>query len=326
MKVQWATEDISVRRAAVNAEMGAPIEAMGPPPPGITELNTTYTTRDGFKNHVLIVHPSSLEPFRPRPLWFLIHGGGFIFGEPRHFLQAARAICLAFNAVVVLPGYRLAPDHPFPAAPKDCWDAFRWGVTYATNNLHASPACGFIIGGISAGGNLAAVLAAQARDENFTPRITGQWLLVPASIPRGTRVPEKYKHLYLSHEQVIHASLLDRRSMDVLLRHYAAEPSSPLFAPIEAKGGVRGLPKAYIQVCGMDPLRDEGMIWAKLLEDEGVPVKLDVYEGLPHATFEVYGFTKPAKRMPGDLRIGWAWLMGAEEGQVKTEEIALPGA
>lgn len=91
---------------------------------------------------------------------------------------------------------RLAPEHPFPTGVNDSWDALQWAAANATS-LSANPALGFIVGGGSAGGNIAAVLTHLARDENLHPPLTGQYLCVPALLPSEV-VPEQYKHEYQS--------------------------------------------------------------------------------------------------------------------------------
>src|SRR5436305_973828 len=101
---------------------------------------------------------------------------------------------------------RLAPEHPFPTGINDSWDALKWAAANASS-LKANPEIGFIVGGASAGGNIAAVLALRARDEELSPPLTGQYLCVPALL-HPANVPEKLKHEYLSRFNNLHDPVL----------------------------------------------------------------------------------------------------------------------
>ncbi|KIW48108.1 uncharacterized protein PV06_00727 [Exophiala oligosperma] len=126
----------------------------------------------------------------------MFHGGGFCIGSPDSEEQSCRNFVQAFGAVCISAAYRLAPEFPFLYAVKDGWDALR-RVTEQAEVWGADLSSSFIVGGISAGGNVAAVLAHLARDEPLAVPLMGQYLAIPAVLP-PTVVPGKYKELYLS--------------------------------------------------------------------------------------------------------------------------------
>lgn len=153
-----------------------------------------------------IVFKPSSPPTGGSPLVVLYHGGGFCIGSPEGEEQTARNLTQAFGATCVSCSYRLAPEYKFPYAPKDSWEALKWAAANAAS-LGADPSVGFIIGGTSAGGNLTAVLAHLARDNNLSPPLTGQYLAIPAVVPQE-RMPEKYKDRILSYVQNENAPVL----------------------------------------------------------------------------------------------------------------------
>jgi acetyl esterase/lipase len=220
-----------------------------------------------------------------------------------------RNLVQRFNAVCVNVDYRLAPEHPFPTPINDCWDALQWAASNATQ-LGADPTKGFIVGGESSGGNISIVLAHLARDNNLHPPLTGQFLSIPSCLPPGT-VPEKYKPLYHSWEQAKQAPKLFGYDTTVSLRKaHAGDVYSPLFGSFNDPNGHAGLPPAYFQICGLDPVRDEGLLYERVLRGEyGIKTKLDVYSGLPHAFWHVYPTFEKAAQACEDMANGFDWLL-----------------
>jgi acetyl esterase/lipase len=138
------------------------------------------------------------------PLIVLFFGGGFVLGNPTQMAGLARSLVKRFNAVVVAPTYRLAPEHPFPTGINDGYDAITWIAKNATTTLRANPARGFIIGGISAGGNITNVCTHLTRDHQLQPPITGNWLSCPGVrlAPKDDdKFPPKYRERLLSRTQ-----------------------------------------------------------------------------------------------------------------------------
>ena len=252
---------------------------LGDVPADIKQYEDHYTTRDGTKMRVKVYQPTE-PPSTGSPLIVMYHGGGFCIGTPEGEEQTCRNMVQAFGAVCVSASYRLAPEHKFPAAPNDSWDALKWAAANA-KSLKADPSQGFIIGGTSAGGNITAVLAHLARDEQLSPPLTGQYLAIPA-VGNKKWIPEKYIDRFLSFEQNKDVPVLPIAAIDMFMGGYAPDEDDHVLcesAPCSCAGwyavtiyllqadtviahpkGHDGLPPAYFQIDGMDPLRDEGRL------------------------------------------------------------------
>jgi acetyl esterase len=218
------------------------------------------------------------ERVGPTPIVVFFHGGGFALGDLETHDALSRAHAVGADAIVVSVEYRLAPEHPHPAAVDDAWVATQWVAEHA-DELGGDPRR-LAVAGDSAGGNLAAVVSQLARDAGGPP-IVFQLLWYPAttwdlSLPSFTENAD--------------APILNRNAIDVFSRWYAGDEDSanlpPTMAPARAQN-MAGLPPAYIAVAGHDPLRDDGARYAELLSAAGVPVELHNAATLVHgyATF-----------------------------------------
>ncbi|UZJ26198.1 alpha/beta hydrolase [Rhodococcus antarcticus] len=214
---------------------------------------------------VRVYRPSAGEPL---PLVLLVHGGGFVIGSVDTHDGLARRIARDAGAVVVSVEYRLAPEHPFPAAVDDCWAALRWAAAHA-DELGADPAR-VAVAGDSAGGNLAAVLTHLARGTSG-PDLVFQLLLYPVTSGH---------HDWPSVRENSDAPVLTRRAMEWFAAQYAAD-GSVRSAPATAES-FTGLPAAFVATAGADPLRDDGEAYAELLRRDGVAVQQVRYEPLVH--------------------------------------------
>jgi acetyl esterase/lipase len=228
----------------------------------------------------------------PWPCLYWIYGGGYIFEpvypvDPRLLRWAAE-----FGCVVVAPAYRLAPEHPFPAAHDDCWAALRW--------VHRSAArigvdrSRVVLGGESAGGGLAAGLALRARDEGVT--LFRRLILIYAALDD--------RHVTAS-SQVADAPIwspaLSRFAWDCYLgADRDATAVSPYAAAARATD-VRGLPPAYLAVGTNDITRDENVDFAQRLMAAGTSVELTVYAGAPHAFELIAPDAHVSRRMSAHL-------------------------
>ena len=289
--------------------------------PGIEESPSDIPMRDGHIHQSLLIKPSSTTPTSTTtisahpPLIVLYFGGGFMLGSPATMAPYARAFAHFFDAVVLSANYRLAPEDPFPAAPHDAWDTLRWAAAHASS-LGADPDAGFVVGGASAGGTLAGVMAQLAKDEGLRPALTGQWLCIPLLFEEGI-VPEKYKAQYLSREQCTD----HRVGLERVRTQYAFEERSPLFSPVNGVSGLGGLPRMYAQVCGKDPLRDDGLIYERMLRESGVETVVDVYPGVPHAHWLMYPGLKASQKFMCDMVKGMGWLLGKEADGAEVERL-----
>lgn len=201
-----------------------------------------------------------------------LHGGGWVLGD----LDTNDGLCreLAARAAVTLISldYRLAPEHPYPAALDDATVALEWLAGGADGQV--DPALPLVVAGHSAGGNLAAALARRARD-GLAPRVAHQVLLCPV-LDHDLDRPS-----YIENESGL---LLTRDDMAWYWELYTPDESrrsepdaSPLRVP-----DAEGLPAATIVAGGADPLRDEALAYAELLELAGVPVTYLLQPGVPH--------------------------------------------
>jgi acetyl esterase/lipase len=298
------------------------IQMLGAPPDSVKQTELTYSTRDGTKVRAKLYQPNP-APKDGSPLIMMIHGGGFCIGAPEGEEQSCRNFTAAFKATCISVTYRLAPEFPFPQGVEDCWDALQWAASKA-GEWGADPSKGFCVGGTSAGGNLSAVMALKARDAKLSPPLTGQFLAVPAVIPENN-VPEKYKKWYLSHDQNKEVPILPQAAVDMFMDAYKADVTDPRYNLSLWKGGYKGLPKAVLAIDGMDPLRDEGLIYERMLREDGVETKLYVYPGLPHGHWGFFPFLKASDQFRKDQIEAMGWLLGkeADMSEVKTSaEIA----
>jgi acetyl esterase len=209
----------------------------------------------------------------PPPIVMFFHGGGWVVGDLDTYDGDARHHAVVSGALVVSVDYRLAPEHPHPAAVDDAWAATHWVAAHG-EELGADPNR-LAVAGDSAGGNLAAVIAQLARDAGG-PRIAFQLLWYPATT-WDTSLP--------SFAENRGAPILDLDAIGEFSRWYAghvdmADAPSTL-VPARATD-LSGLPPAYIAVAGHDPLRDDGIRYGELLAAAGVPVEVHNAETLVH--------------------------------------------
>jgi acetyl esterase len=200
------------------------------------------------------------------------HGGGWVIGTLDAWDAACRLLAVESGCRLVSVDYRLAPEHPFPAAADDAYAALAW----VAGNLAAGKP--LVVAGDSAGGNLAAVAALRARDEGG-PSIALQVLVYPVTDHDFTTD---------SYTQYGEAPLfLGKDSMAWFWAQYVpneAERAAPHASPLRASDH-SGLPAAYVVIAEYDPLRDDGLAYADKLEAAGVPVSVRLYDDQMHAFF-----------------------------------------
>jgi acetyl esterase len=227
---------------------------------------------------------SADEPGGPHPLLVYYHGGGFVIGDLETHDGVCRMLCVHAGLNVLAVDYRLAPEHPFPAAIDDGRAALRWATEHAAG-LGADPAR-VAIGGDSAGGNISAVVAqAAARDGGPAPVL--QLLLYPATDASGDRP---------SAGLFADGFFLTRATMDWFIAHYraGADPADPRMSPLLA-GDLSRLAPALVVTAGFDPLRDEGEAYAHALQAAGTPVLLRRFPGLIHGFANTTGISRVSR-------------------------------
>ena len=218
--------------------------------------------------------------------------------------NAAPALPNAWNAI--LTQISLAPEHKFPIGVNDCWDALEWSLANC-NMLGATPSRGVLVGGASAGGNIAAVLALLSRDRKLEPRITGQYLCVPALLP-DTNVPAHFAHLYQSREINTNDPVL-KLGPNMIEQIYEPDPKSPLWDPFNHADGHKGVAKAFFQVGGLDPLRDEAVLYDRVLRENGVLTRFELYSGYGHMFWTNYPELDESVKFVEDTLKGIKWLL-----------------
>ena len=246
--------------------------ASTPAPPEIGVVRDLVVDTAAAPIPVRLYRPAGAASDVALPTLVFFHGGGWVIGDLETHDVLCRQITAAAGVAVIAVDYRMAPEYKFPTAVDDAWAATRWVVANA-GRLGVDPAR-IAVGGDSAGGNLAAVVALMARDAG-APSIKFQALLYPVT-DVGTETG--------SYRSFADGYLLSRDAMKWFFDHYLKAPEdaadwrvSPLRAP-----SLAGLPPALVVTAGFDPLRDEGEAYARALRDAGVRVDYICYGGMIH--------------------------------------------
>jgi acetyl esterase len=232
------------------------------------------------------------------PLLVFFHGGGFALGSLETHDNTCRFLAKYAQVRVLSVDYRLAPEHPFPAAVEDALAAFQYAHTNAAA-LGASPDA-IAVGGDSAGGNLAAVTS-YLTTRAGGPKPAFQLLFYPAT---DATVHTRSQDLFAK------GFFLTQTDMDWFMAQYAKreeDKQDPRYSPLLASD-LSGLPPAYLATAGFDPLRDEGEAYAARLREAGVPIVLSRHADLIHGyvNFLAIGtrFREALFEAVGALRIG----------------------
>jgi acetyl esterase len=229
------------------------------------------------------------------------HGGGFVIGDLDTHDDHARLICHDVGVVVVSVDYRLAPEHKFPAGFEDCLAATEW-VAANADTLGGDPDK-IVVGGDSAGGNLAAAVALAARESG--PKLAAQFLIYP-----GVDFSEDAD--YPSRIENAEGFFLTAEDMLWFSGHYLPQETNlndPRASTIRAEN-LAGAAPAVIGTGEFDPLRDEGEAYAKALADAGVEVRLQRYNGLIHGFYGLGVHSTAAAAAVADMNRALRELLG----------------
>lgn len=227
------------------------------------------------------IYKPNANTLLPAILWF--HGGGWVFGDLDSADHTCRDLAVQSNCMVISVDYRLAPEHPYPAAFEDGCTALQWLMSHATE-IGANPQK-LAIGGDSAGGNLAACVCIASRDSIATESIALRYQLLVYPV-----VEACFTHpSYVSNAD---GYLLTRNMMEWFWNKYV--PNTELrndwqVAPLNAT--LAGLPPAWVLTAAYDPLRDEGIKYARALAEAGVEVSTKEFDDAVHGFF-----TMPVKK------------------------------
>lgn len=284
---------IHEQRPLVNEAVDAHARARGVVVAPVRSVEDALVAVDGGDIRIRVFTPLTDGPYG---VFFHIHGGGFTLGTIDSLYNDAKCahICANSGCVVTTVDYRLAPEFPHPTAPEDCFTALRW-VTEHADELHIDPHR-IAVGGESAGGNLAAVLALMARDRG-TADVAFQLLEVPVTD--------------MSAESATHPSLelfgagygLDRAGMEAFQDAYLPSPvdrRDPYVSPLVA-ADLTGVAAAHVITAEFDPLRDSGEAYAGRLRDAGVQATCRRREGHIHGSSILWPVWPPARQWLDDV-------------------------
>ena len=275
-------EALTAQQARAFYDMGGPMLDLQPPPAVDRVQALSIPVRDGHTCAARLYAPASEQPL---PVLLYFHGGGFTVGSLATHDVLCRQLSRHGHCAVVSLDYRLAPEHRFPTAQHDAWDALLWlkaqGATLGLDSTRLA------VGGDSAGGTLTAVCALMARDAGLPLAL--QLLLYPGCTGRSNLA---------SHHTFGKGFLLDTSTIEWFFDHYIDEAARDdwRFAPINAPDH-SGLAPAWIGLAECDPLVDGGMAYADTLRMAGVPVDLEIYRGMIH------GFATMGRALPDALRL-----------------------
>lgn len=304
---------------------GKPIESLSP-----VEARTQPTPADAVKkllqqrgksgapepvanvDNRTIAGPAGAIPVRiywpkgdgPFPVIFYIHGGGWVIANLDTYDASARALTNAANAIVVSTHYRQGPEHRYPAAHDDVFAAYQWTLKNA-GSVKGDPAR-VAVAGESAGGNMAVVVSLRARDAKIAMPIH-QLLVYPVA---GTDTNTE------SYRENANARPLNKPMMEWFMKHYFGDSAMKGNPEINLaiRNDLQRLPPTTIVAADIDPLRTEGQMLAKALEQANVPVIYRNFEGSTHEFFGMGAVLPDAREAVafagGELRKAFALTRG----------------
>ncbi|MGH3360582.1 MAG: alpha/beta hydrolase [Nocardioidaceae bacterium] len=269
------------RRARVQRSLLAS-PAVGRPSPDC-HIDDVVAPVAGTDLRLRVYRPDDAGPGLPCVVAF--HGGGFVLGTPEEVDWLCSAVSVRTRAVVVSPAYRLAPEHPYPAAVTDAWAATRW--VHRHPDRFGIDRDRMAVMGESAGGTLAAVVALRARDAGW-PGLRMQALLYPAVDLLET---------FESQRRYADGPVLTSAQLDGFSRLYlgGADGSERDASPLRADD-LSGVAPALVLTAEHDPLRDHGARYADALAAAGVPTRHTRYRGAVHGFLALPGLVPAARQ------------------------------
>ncbi|KAJ6566607.1 Alpha/Beta hydrolase protein [Mycena capillaripes] len=277
------------------------------PPDSMYSVENHKVAVEGGEIDVRIVIPRPEDKHQQFPVLVWFHGGGWVMGNLDYDDLQLRILSVKFGITIVNVDYRLAPEHQFPTGIDDCYAALKWTVVHAAE-IRGSLGNGFLVGGGCAGANLTAAIVHRARDDPSLSdhKITGHILQIPVLV-HPSAYPAEYVGELQSYEQYKDAPILSAAAMNLFYECLNGPAEHPDLSPLLADHN--NLPAVYIQVCGMDPLRDEGLLYERLLRERGIATKLDIYSDLPHGFHEFLPQLTAIKKWHADFHAGIEWLL-----------------
>ncbi|GFF99700.1 lipase/esteras-like protein [Aspergillus udagawae] len=236
----------------------------------------------------------------PRPVGLYFHGGGLCCGDLDSEDNFCRLLAERLPCIVISVGYRLAPEHKAPAQLDDALEAWNWAYNNAST-LNGDRGRYFTVGQ-SAGGTLALAVARRLIVLGRKHEVKGIAAIVPFVVhPDG--VPSRYMAQYRAFDELGDGPVNTKQAMTHFYKAIQAPPGDPDVYVLNAEADFHQFPPTYLAVCGIDPLRDDGLIIHDALKTAGVSVKLDYYQGLPHV-FWAFGCPPPSGDFVADVMAG----------------------
>ncbi|KAH9872946.1 hypothetical protein J1614_005341 [Plenodomus biglobosus] len=324
--------DPIVLRATVNKEReerGA--EAMKLFAPHVHVKDYKIPTRDGSSIEARTYRSVKKDDSEKLPVYLYFHGGGFIFGSITSEDPLCAQTAINTGAVVLNVNYRHTPEHVFPTAHLDSHDAFVW--LHKNIDAIGGDASRVVVGGISAGGQLAASLTLEqhlgvAEELKGLPTIAGQILIIPClAFPRTYNQGPGKKLKSSSYVENENAPILPKSVVEFFtdLQKIGTPDLKDTKVNIvnATEDEVKGLPPTVIGIAGLDPLRDEALLYAKLLSEANVPTETRLFRGVPHGHRRFGKALKASEHWDQCVDEGILWVLSKPEATGKFE-VKLP--
>lgn len=289
----------------------AGLQQLGPCPADLEETIIDIPIPDGTSYRTIIIRPASIIDIQKCPLIIFFHGGSFTVGSPEFCLSSARGFARRLGAIVACPSYKYIPEHPFPGSVHSAWEISAWlsrpenlhqGPLHGTN-VEYDPSLGLVLAGISAGANLASIIAgiSAARkaipDDEKIAKLTeglseidpwsmkGVFLSVPLLLQEKI-VPAKYASLWTSRAEHPNALIVSVQNLAATDRRLQPDHSSPWYSPFNLdleKISADFAPRVYFQAGQLDSLRDDAVVFEASLREKGVAeTRIDVIQNSGH--------------------------------------------
>ncbi|KAI1334651.1 Alpha/Beta hydrolase protein [Xylariaceae sp. FL0016] len=288
--------------------------------------------RDGSLIEARSYRPVSARLDAILPVYVHLHGGGFFFGT----LSSEDGMCarIAINAGVVVlnVNYRHTPEFTYPTAWHDTHDAFAWLHAHISEPGIRGDPDRVVMGGISAGAQLTASFALQqhlGKVAPSLPSIKGQVLMIPCLVNQGcyakmlSQIKDPRLSSYVQNENAPILSVKTMRFFDQMLKTNPDPDDLVLNPGNAAPEQVRGLPPTVFGITGLDPLRDEGLLYARMLTEAGVPTDVNMFSGLPHGFRRAGDKIQDSERWDRVMERGVLWVLdspvSAGEFEIKTK-------
>jgi acetyl esterase/lipase len=311
-------------KTIVNAEReGRAAEAMKLFAPHVQTKDYAIPTRDGTTIEARTYRSVKKDAFEKLPVYLYFHGGGFLFGTLSSEDPLCAQTAINTGAVVLNVNYRHTPEHTFPTAWHDSQDAFAW--LHKNVNEIGGDASKIVVGGISAGGQLAASLALEqhlgkSEVTKDLPTLAGQILIIPCVASLSTYDKDKGPGKQLkvsSYVENENAPLLPKKVIEFFMELLKAGTPDLKDTKLNIVNAtpeeVRGLPPTVFGIAGLDPLRDEALLYAKLLAETNVPTEVRLFKGVPHGHRKFGKALKASEHWDQCVDEGILWVLSKPE-------------